>query len=249
MRRKDILEKKPMLFKKIIQACLYITIFSFLWSCCHQVPPIAYSNKINDHFKSYIYIQNTVKIGEEITIGSFAGTGAVIKHDQEFYILTAAHVCYPHLFAPSDMQIPPEEMTQDFSAFNYAGEEIGVEILKFDVKNDLCLLEFDNGILKLPGLKLAKKEPVIGDVVYIMAGPHGYWSPPSVPIFKGHYSGLNSFGEEVYSLHIGPGSSGGAVLNEKNQLVGIATAGFIFDMNIAIGSGLETIREFISSSE
>jgi len=239
-----------MLFKKIIQACLYITIFSFLWACCHHVPPITYSNKINNHFKSYIYIQNTVNINDDSVVGSFAGTGAVIEYNKEFYILTAAHVCYPHLFAPPGMlDASSEEISQDFNAFNHTGDEIGVEILKFDVESDLCLLEFDNGILKLPGLKLANREPAIGDVVHIMAGPHGYWSPPSVPIFKGHYSGINSFGEDVYSLHIGPGSSGGAVLNEKNQLVGVATAGFIFDMNIAIGSGLETVKEFISSSE
>ena len=75
-----------MILKKIFYTCFYAIIFSFLWACCHNVPPIANYQHLNKNFQSYIYINNTVTLDKDITMGNFAGTGSIIEIKNNEYI-------------------------------------------------------------------------------------------------------------------------------------------------------------------
>jgi len=105
------------------------------------------------------------------------------------------------------------------------GEEIipYVDIIGIDVEKDILILKIEER--KFPAVKVGDvKELKVGQRVYAIGSPMGFENT----ISEGIISGLRSY-EELsknyiqITASISSGSSGGAVVNEKGELIGIST--------------------------
>jgi tetratricopeptide (TPR) repeat protein len=105
------------------------------------------------------------------------------------------------------------------------GEEIipYVDIIGINVEKDILILKIEEK--KFPAVKLGDvKSLKVGQRVYAIGSPMGFENT----ISEGIISGLRSY-EELsknyiqITASISPGSSGGAVVNDKGELIGIST--------------------------
>ena len=98
-----------------------------------------------------------------------------------------------------------------------------VDIIGIDVEKDILILKIE--AKKFPAIKIGDSEKLsIGQRVYAIGSPLGYENT----ISEGIISGLRSYEESERNFiqitaSISPGSSGGAVVNDKGELIGIST--------------------------
>lgn len=98
-----------------------------------------------------------------------------------------------------------------------------VDIIGIDVEKDILILKIK--AKKFPAIKLGdSKDLNIGQRVYAIGSPLGFENT----ISEGIISGLRSYEEYdknyiQITASISPGSSGGAVVNDKGELIGIST--------------------------
>ncbi|MGD1008267.1 MAG: trypsin-like peptidase domain-containing protein, partial [Ignavibacteriaceae bacterium] len=98
-----------------------------------------------------------------------------------------------------------------------------VDIIGIDVEKDILILKIDKK--KFPSIKIGDVKKIsIGQTVYAIGSPLGFENT----ISEGIISGLRndeSTGRNFIQItaSISPGSSGGAVVNEKGELIGIST--------------------------
>lgn len=98
-----------------------------------------------------------------------------------------------------------------------------VDIIGIDVEKDILILKIDKK--KFPSIKIGDVQKIsIGQRVYAIGSPLGFENS----ISEGIISGLRSYEASGRSFiqitaSISPGSSGGAVVNEKGELIGIST--------------------------
>lgn len=98
-----------------------------------------------------------------------------------------------------------------------------VDIIGIDVEKDILILKIEEK--KFPIIKIGDSNPLnIGQRVYAIGSPLGFENT----ISEGIISGLRSFEESgknfiQITASISPGSSGGAVVNDKGELIGIST--------------------------
>jgi S1-C subfamily serine protease len=146
-------------------------------------------------------------------------TGFVIDNEKDL-VLTAAHCDGPELYA---------DLTP-------------AKIKAKDVKNDLLVLHVEG--IDRPALKLAKKNPIIGEEV----ASYGYGWGLERPMFRvAHISDDNSF---VTSIEGGPwfvfdagfvgGQSGGPVVNIDGEVVSVVQRS---GDGTGLGMGVEVIAE------
>ncbi len=98
---------------------------------------------------------------------------------------------------------------------------------------DLALLKVERE--NLPALFPNAQDPEIGSTVYLMGTPADTLLGQSV--FKGVISGRRSFADFSYiqtDAKVNPGNSGGAMFNEKGELIGIVSSKYV-------GYGIEGI--------
>jgi S1-C subfamily serine protease len=98
---------------------------------------------------------------------------------------------------------------------------------------DLALLKVERD--NLPALFPNAQDPEIGSTVYLMGTPADTLLSQSV--FKGVISGRRSFADFSYiqtDAKVNPGNSGGAMFNERGELIGIVSSKYV-------GYGIEGI--------
>ena len=78
--------------------------------------------------------------------------------------------------------------------------------------------------LKVPKVKFSRKSPEIGQDLLYVGAPKGIYHPPTVPIFKGTFSGDINAAAALVTFPATGGSSGSAVLNEENRIIGVVFA-------------------------
>ena len=106
------------------------------------------------------------------------------------------------------------------------------DIIGVDVEKDLLILKIDDDIF--PSIQLANVDELkIGQRVYAIGSPLGFENSMS----EGIISGLRNsdiMGRNFIQITAGisPGSSGGAVVNSKGELIGISTLTFTEGQNL-----------------
>ena len=105
------------------------------------------------------------------------------------------------------------------------------EILGYDMKGDLAILQVDGN--NFPFLSSGDSDEVTsGEKIYAIGSPLGL----SNTISEGIVSGINRTIDNIPYIQItaaiSHGSSGGALLNEKGQVVGITSAGLATGQNL-----------------
>lgn len=168
------------------------------------------------------------------------GSGVVVDTDQMGSdILTAGHVC--EQTGPLGQPVPWE---LNVSVYDWQGNGFEAIIIKSQKDPDVCLLRV-SGVKFPEALKIADKDPKIGDPITNVAFPLGIYVPGAPLVFEGRFSGVDPDGDHMYTIPVAPGSSGSAVLNADGEVIGLIFAGVQELPMIAIGTSWKDIREFI----
>jgi len=166
------------------------------------------------------------------------GTGTRVIWENEYYWLTAGHVCA----AGESME---QAVLLKVITFTVGGTR-DVELTKtvtYSLKNDLCIARAKRG----PSRRIAKKEPDLSSAVTTLAYPRGIFDHRILPMYDGRWSG-HLENKCAITIPVVGGSSGAGVLNKKGQLVGVIEA-VVKDFNhLTIVSCTDDINEFLKQA-
>ncbi len=162
---------------------------------------------------SIVYIEAEQR--ERFTLSSHAGTGVLVT--ESGYVLTNYHVI---------------EETNTVRVMLLADERTyyDAKVIGFDKEFDIAVLKFDGEGLDLTPARLGDSDALaVGDRVYAEGNPMGYLLGTMT---EGIVSALDresevdnsGMGLIQTSAALNPGNSGGALLNEQGQVVGITSA-------------------------
>jgi hypothetical protein len=196
----------------------------------------------------------TVFVKVEVGKLSGSGSGFVLKTGKDTaYIITNHHVVRPtvpvkHGTGKDAKTVPTKILNATVSVVFGSGsrkEQVArAVILGDDQQRDLALLKV-TGLKDLPAPLSIDKPPEVNETmpIYVLGFPYGKALStskrhPAITVSKGSISSLrlNDAGELAFLQIDGglnPGNSGGPVVTEKGQLVGIAVAR-IKDSNIGL---------------
>ena len=160
------------------------------------------------------------------------GSGVIIS--TKGYVITNWHVVAEE-----------EEITVYFQ--NQYRQGVKAEIVKYDENKDLALLylrSFPEGI-EVQSLAFGGPgELMVGDKVVAIGSPRGLMNTVSEGIVSAFREG-ESLEYIQITAPLSPGSSGGALLNTKGELVGINTFGIKESENISFAVSASDIIEFL----
>ena len=109
---------------------------------------------------------------------------------------------------------------------HHKGTSIAARVLTFDPRNDIALLKGD--FRPSTVLPLSTNKPELLQDIYVAGYPFGRKVSTSVKVTKGIISSLSGIGNNFSNIQIDaalqPGNSGGPILNDKGNVVGVAVA-------------------------
>jgi len=179
--------------------------------------------------------------GEETSFGSAMASGSIIhKTAHGSYILTANHVCEIDL---PRVPIPITESKILFKVFDVDDSSFDAEIFKKSDDIDVCII-FAKNLKNKPAVKLKKIAPNIGDMVYNVAAPGGFFGKNMMPILQGRYSGMYEI-HAVYTIPAAGGSSGSPIVNRKGYLIGMIFAVHRNFNHVSFSPTIEDLYDFI----
>lgn len=122
------------------------------------------------------------------------------------------------------------------------------QVLAIDNLNDLAILEVSN-LHKDVEIKFDTTIPNIGKKIYAVGNPKGLEGTFS----EGIISGLRLFNDSTeliqISAPISPGSSGGQIIDEENQIIGIAVGGILDGQNLNFAIPAKNVLKLFSLNE
>ena len=194
-----------------------------------------------------IVLEREINGYSQTTEFSSMGSGSVIDIvDEHSIVLTANHVCNP-LQAGMPLQTNLVEIRDTYIEITgYYGGVYPAEILYSDIDYDLCLLKVE-GTWAEP-ISIANGPGDVGDRIYNMASPTGFFSPGMVPLFEGFNSGnLGPLGyqDTIYTIPTKGGSSGSPVLNSEGEIIGVIHSAIGGIENLAVACTWEELESFI----
>lgn len=179
-----------------------------------------------------------------------SASGYVIRKDNknsEIYALTASHWCEREKYPESYMSLGFIVFNDPFlENFGYTFEgTTHVEIIAKDSFADICLIKFKSLYPeKYKNIKIAKKEPHIGETVYTQSSPLGLYGETIRFNLEGKYSGCSKL-FCFFTIKAAPGSSGSSVINSRGEIVSIITAVIVDFDTISLGPTLEQLQNFM----
>ena len=217
------------------KSIVLLSLFHMLFMGCVSIDR---SVKVKPPTTSYVKITHSLKIlsckkgfepvcpDPEMEFTSL-GSGMVIDlvPDQTI-VLTAGHVCSSDI---DDRKV--KEHSEAVYVTDYLGRDHQAYVIKSTPDNgrgsiDACALWVPT--LKVDGVKLSSYPPKVGQELYYIGSPAGVYHPPVAPIFTGIYSGTLDTSNSMLSIPAVGGSSGSAVLDMNNRVVGILWAAHQF---------------------
>ena len=175
-----------------------------------------------------------VSVDSQLPDGLSCGTGCII--DKNGIILTSAHVV---------------DVGNSVVVTMYNGQNYTAKVLKRIGENkDIALLKIDTEEL-LKTVKLGNSAKIkVGEKVFAIGNPFGF----SGTLTQGIISRIDYAKNRIQTdAAINPGSSGGPLLNDKGEIIGINQAIYNPDNNISnIGIGFATpinlVKEYLTVS-
>ena len=111
-------------------------------------------------------------------------------------------------------------------AIHINGEAIPVTVVTYDLQNDLALLKGD--FTPQTVFALSSDQPELLQDVYVAGYPFGNAISSSIKATKGIVSSLTGIGNNFSNIQIDaalqPGNSGGPILDEKGNVIGVAVS-------------------------
>ena len=165
-------------------------------------------------------VDKSISATVQIRVKNFGGAGIIIKDDGEYlYILTAKHVIAPK--GKVEMVVTNMETNKK----TYVGV-VSRKNIYSDKTVDLALIKFPRPQGEYEVLPLAEEEAKIGDTIYTVGHPVGTYYTLNVGIVSNYIKNPFAKRAGTYMLISAPsifGNSGGAVINNKSEVVGIAS--------------------------
>ena len=127
-------------------------------------------------------------------------------------------------------------------AVDFNGDVRPIEVLALDTKTDVCIFKMPYESAGI--VPLADKMPLIGERVYLGAFPLGVYEPGHVPFFEGFYAGRLS-GKDSFTIPVAPGSSGGGIVNQRGELIGIVSMAIEGFENLTLTANIENIQTLL----
>ena len=198
-------------------------------SCCsikHSAGLDHSSRKPHDSFL-YIQVKNLTKrcrgnaCYEALYINAGSGFSIAPLGGRHTLAITAGHVC----------AVPEGDINKSITATALGGATYNVVVIDMIGDTDTCVLAVLNAYV--PPLKIAENNLEIGDPVIALGAPLGIFQNHMIAKFSGYYSGLagqaafpaaeidGKISLAGYTIPARPGSSGGPILNESNEVVGM----------------------------
>lgn len=149
-------------------------------------------------------------------IHTYPASGYII--DSEGIIVTNYHVVEGYVTKNNkDSRDVLVVMLQDGTVFPV------LKLLSADKSNDLAILKIDPNGVKLPALSIATKDAEIGDPVYLVSHPKGYYYAFSSGMVTDKFSEINDIEYRnvmCISADFAAGSSGAAIIDQFGNAIG-----------------------------
>ena len=157
--------------------------------------------------------------------------------------MTAAHICESKkLRAPKGITLTSKS---DFKAVTFQGEKHLAKVLALDNSIDICLM-FVQGLTTIKPVELARRAPKVGDKIYNVGAPAGFFEPGMVSVLEGRYAGNSPTSPmSLYSLPATGGSSGSMILNHKGRLLSVLHSVHWRFHHITLATTYEDTMKFI----
>jgi tetratricopeptide (TPR) repeat protein len=170
------------------------------------------SEKIFEEANDAIVVINAIDFSGNKTV---QGSGVILK-DRGFIVTNF------HIFAGNEKL----EVMHNDSIINHSG------IIGVDIEKDILILGLENG--NYPLIPVGNSDEIkVGQKIYAIGSPMGLENTMS----EGIISGIRKLGKlkKDYiqiTASLSPGSSGGAVLNSKGELIGVSTLAYKEGQNL-----------------
>jgi hypothetical protein len=178
--------------------------------------------------------EETCKIG-----ASFAkGTATRVRYGTNYYWLTAGHVCT----SVGEIQNSVTVKRKVLITIADSGEKKEFEEISYNLKKDLCAIKAEKG----PARDLAIKNPNKKDHVYTVAYPSGAFDKDVFPMYEGRWAGfMKDQNKCLTSIPVAGGSSGAAVLNSRDEVVGVVSSVMKNFNHFSLIVCLDDVRDFL----
>ena len=230
-------------------------LFFILFCGCNNIQQ-AHSAIQNPPTRSFVKIYHRIDIKScvdkkdkncPIGVRVSSGSGMSIKVVAGIpTVITAGHVC----------DVGPTEkiknFTQTVEILDYQAnlhQAYPILIKQNNSKGspDACLLYVPT--LKVPQVKISLIPPKIGEDLYYIGAPAGIYHPPNPLIFRGIFSGdINPSTAQITAPAMG-GASGAAILNMKNEVVGIIWGVNVRFHNSSVMTSFSSFVVFLKEGE
>lgn len=215
------------------KSTLLFGLLSFLFLSCTTID---LQRKINPPLKSFVKVNHTVKIlkctekfKNMCPVGEYKsmGSGIVLEIiENQTIVITAGHVCTSEVDQDKIQSYSEHVEIQDYRGLFHQAHVILSSHDDGKGNVDMCALWAPT--LKTKGVKFSMFEPKIGQELYYMGAPQGVYHPPVVPLLMGLYSGEIDASNSLISIPATGGSSGSAIMDVNNRVVGVLWAAHKF---------------------
>lgn len=204
----------------------------FLFSCT----AINLQKKVDPPLNSFVKILHNIEISEctepyknRCPKGKYQSMGSGIVMNlikNQTIVITAGHVCSSDVDESKILS-----HVEDITVLDYKNIKHQAHIILSSQDNskgqvDMCALWVPT--LRTDGVEFSMFRPKVGQELYYMGAPEGIYYPPVVPLLSGMYSGQIDASNALISIPATGGSSGSAVMDVNNKVVGILWAAHNF---------------------
>ena len=205
---------------------IVLSFFVFLLYSCSATN--VNSKIINPPTKSFVKVFHTANViscaepsDPKCPIGLFRSTGSGMAIDvipDIMTVITAGHVCDSRPTEKINEIVQTVEVLDHKKTVHQAWP-IMLTHTNNKGSSDLCLLWVPS--LNVEKIKTSILKPRVGEELYYIGAPMGIYHPPTVPIIRGTFSGHIDLSSSMITAPAVGGSSGAAILNFDNRIVGI----------------------------
>lgn len=177
------------------------------------------------------------------------GSCSCFKLANSNLIITAAH-CAEDSF---HLQLQFAKSISD-NMYDYGDSGVPLRVVVKDELNDIAILTGDK-LKYYQGLSLALREAQLGEKVFLLGFPFTNNHPQddvSLTLFVGFKAGVFKDGEQKFDLTIMMGDSGGPIVNQSGEVVGIGIADYQIPGQygyITVSPRIQQIKKLINEAK
>lgn len=238
----------------VLKNALFPVLALFLCSCAFTRVSSGLNRPPAKSFVKVLHFTTVTSCGSKkdprCKLGTFGQTGsgmAVSVFKDEMTVLTAGHVCN----SQPDPEIIDKHLQHihviDHTNTKHQAWPVHVSFDNQASSADLCLLYVPT--LDVKKARIGVLTPKVGDELYYIGSPLGIHHPPTVPIFKGVYSGKISASSAIVTFPAIGGSSGAAVFDKNNRIVGVVFAANVAFHHVSLVTTHESLKMFINQAK